>query len=95
MKRLVVDIDNTLIKSEYIGGEYIKPEPIIDEITKLNDLYRQGWIIILWSGRSWIHYEITVSQSKNFGIKYHTLLLGKPIGIYIDADAKTTLKDIE
>ena len=95
MKRLVIDIDGTLIKSEYVNGEYLNPSPIIDEITRLNDLYRQGWIIILWSGRSWIHYEITVSQLKNFGIKYHTLLLGKPIGIYIDADAKTTLKDIE
>ena len=96
-KTFVVDIDDTLLKSaddkciECGHKKYKNPIKVKREVNRLNKLYKYN-IIILYTGRSWEYYDLTVKQLNKVGIKYHQLLMGKPLGIYIDYDAKTTLK---
>jgi hypothetical protein len=87
---LSVDIDDTLIKSEFYEGEYINAKPMQEEIINLNALYGMGYTIILYTGRHWNHYEITKKQLKDFGIKYHELVMGKiPCEIIDDKSYKS------
>jgi FMN phosphatase YigB (HAD superfamily) len=82
---LIFDIDDTLIKSEMYFFEYVNFQPIQDEIDALNEKYNEGHTIILFTGRHWNHYKITKEQLKKCGIKYHELIMSKPVGYYIDA----------
>lgn len=95
MKKLIVDIDDTLIKSDLIDGEYCNARPIKEEISYLTKLYEKGYTIIIWTGRHWNHYEITKKQLEEFGVKYHELIMGKPPGIYIDRDALKSCRMVE
>lgn len=88
----VVDIDNTLLLYPD-GDNYNDAVPNIDEIKILNSLYVKGHIIIIHTGRNWDKYEFTKKQLKDFGIKYHELVMGKPQGIYIDTDSYQSLRE--
>lgn len=96
---LVVDIDDTLLISEKIKCDecgrikYQNEIKFISEINYLNKLYKNH-TIILHTGRNWDCYDITVKQLKKNKIKYHELVMGKPQGIYIDRDAKTSIEEV-
>jgi hydroxymethylpyrimidine pyrophosphatase-like HAD family hydrolase len=94
MEKLIVDIDNTLLSSPYVNNVYMGATPIDEEIKALNELYMKGYIVILWTGRGWHHYENTVKQLEKCGIKYHELIMGKPTGIYIDRDNKRSCLEL-
>ena len=100
-KTYIVDIDDTLLlypdshlSPEQRGAQerYLDAMPNFEEIKILNKLYRDNTIILM-SGRGWHYYVFTVNQLKKFKIKYHELYLGKPCGIWVDADFKTSLKE--
>ena len=87
----VVDIDDTLIKSDCCKCwhcnstiEYKNARPIQEMINKNNALYDNGHTIILNTGRDQKWLKLTIHQLKEFGIKYHTLYMGRPRGVYID-----------
>ncbi len=90
MRRFVVDIDGTIIYSrlETIGVEDLSYTVIGFNkklILALNKLYDKGDIIVLYTGRHWNHLQTTIEQLTKVGIKYHSLVLGKPVGdFYID-----------
>lgn len=98
---LVVNIDNTLLKSNnsrcrHCGDKkYINPQPIQSEIDMLNKKYKQGHTVILYTGRGWDQYEITILQLKKHGVKYNQLVCGKPVGVYVDKDAINSLKELD
>ena len=75
-----VDIDNTLCLTN--GGDYLHAEPIPENIEKVNEFYRAGHYIIIWSsrgvvtGQDW--FLITKNQLEMWGVKYHELKLDKP-----------------
>lgn len=81
----IVDIDDTLIKSDFDGLNYSNPRAIVSEIDLVNKMYDEGHTIILHTGRGWHHLETTINQLREFNIKYNSLVLGKPSGVYIDA----------
>ena len=102
-KTYVIDIDGTIFKTN--GMDYENSVPIPERISKINDLYDEGNIIIYLTargmGRNDNQYELarnqffdlTQSQLKKFGAKYHELHLSKPAGdYYIDDKA---VKDID
>ena len=97
VKRYVIDIDGTLLYStakicEYCGRlKYENPVKNKRMIKKVNALYKKGAIIILWTGRGWDTYEETKRQINNAGILHHELVMGKPLGTYVDEEALTTL----
>lgn len=65
-----------------------------EEIRLINERYGAGDTIILWTGRSWDQYRLTVDMLRRVGVHYHELLMGKPQGTYIDRDAKHSLKEV-
>lgn len=89
-----VDIDNTLIISEYDGLNYVVKGYRKKEIDLINKAYEKGHIIIIWTGRGWHQYDITKKQLNDAGIKYHELSMGKPVGKYIDRDNLKSMEDL-
>lgn len=96
----VIDIDETILFSEREGceecGRVVYKFGSIDkkEINLINRAYDKGHIIILYTGRGWDYYELTKNQLAEAKVQYHELIMGKPIGIHIDKDAKTTMKGL-
>jgi hydroxymethylpyrimidine pyrophosphatase-like HAD family hydrolase len=95
----VIDIDDTIIYSnkkqcdvcERVTYEILNIDS--EEIEKINKLYDEGNIIILYTGRNWDCYKFTIKQLKDANIKYHELVMGKPQGAYIDKDSYKTLEE--
>ena len=62
-------------------------------IETVNKLYDAGNIIIIYSSRTWVEYEMTVDWLQKNGVRYHQLFMGKPVGdVWID-DRAITCKD--
>jgi histidinol phosphatase-like enzyme len=98
MKTYVVDIDGTICtQSPDQKPDYSDSEPIQERISVMNDLYDNGDTIIYFTARGMgrssgnqiasnvIFYERTLNQLSEWGVKFHSLYLGKPAGdVYID-----------
>lgn len=102
-KTYVIDIDGTICNT--IGMDYENTIPIPKRIERINELYDQGHKIIFLTARGMgrngnsykLAYEqffdLTSSQLKKWGCKYHELHLSKPAGdFYIDDKA---VKDLD
>ena len=84
------DIDDTICKTK--GIDYSKSTPYFERIEQINRLYDKGNIIKLYTARGTKtkidHSELTQSQLKKWGLKYHELHFGKPdADFYIDYKA--------
>lgn len=86
----VIDIDGTICTNTH--GEYKEANPFYERIKYVNQLYSQGHEIKFFTARGsgtgidW--REVTKTQLKKWGVKYHELRLGKPEGdIFIDDKA--------
>ncbi len=89
-KRIAIDIDGTIFvekhKSEYDGKAY----PIEGAIESVNYLYDSGYTIILHTARTYRDLEVTIGQLRDNGVKYHQLVVGKPVAdVFIDDRAVT------
>lgn len=91
----VFDIDGTICTTT--EGDYEAAKPLTDRIAIVNTLYDEGHTIIFQTARGMgrsnnsvayantAFYELTKRQLNSWGVKYHSLFLGKPAGdIYID-----------
>mgnify|MGYP003125281149 CR=1 FL=1 len=91
----VFDIDGTICTNS--SGDYDYANPIEDRINIVNKLYEEGHHIVLQTARGMgrtnnnqlasysLFYDFTKQQLDSWGVKYHSLFLGKPSGdIYID-----------
>jgi capsule biosynthesis phosphatase len=98
MKTIIFDIDNTITRT--IGTKYDLAKPIKSRIKMINKLYDQGNIIKIFTSRYMgkcngniqlikkKFYNKTVNQLNNWGLKYHNLIMGKPIfDIFVDDKA--------
>jgi hypothetical protein len=92
----VFDIDNTICRKEK-DTDYTSSTPLYDRIDKINYLYDSGNTIIFHTARGMGRhnndidaatkqfYNMTKAQLSQWGVKYHTLFMGKPSGdIYVD-----------
>lgn len=84
--KYVIDLDGTLCTQE---KDYANANPIQNRINKVNNLYNNGNIIIIFTARGsetnidWT--DITLEQLRKWGVKYHHLIFGKPSAdCYID-----------
>jgi hypothetical protein len=79
MPTIAFDLDNTLCETQ--GTDYKNSKPIQYRINRVNELYKKCTIII-FTGRgsvSGINWRVlTKKQLKDWGVKYHRLILGKP-----------------
>ena len=91
----VFDIDGTLCTNA--APHYEDASPLTDRIEKVNALYEGGHTIVCFTARGMGRhknnpllaiqdfYELTSQQLRGWGLKYHSLILGKPSGyIYVD-----------
>ena len=91
----VFDIDGTICYND--GTNYEMAKPHTDRIKKVNDLYDQGNEIVFLTARGMgrsgnsVAYayaafeDLTKRQLEEWGVKYHSLFLGKPAGdVYVD-----------
>jgi dTDP-glucose 4,6-dehydratase len=93
--RYAFDIDNTLVKTN--GSDYENSVPIQHRIDRLNRLFDEGHTIYLFTARGMASgrdlYKFTVNQMREFGIKHHQLIMGKPdVDVFVD-DKAISLKD--
>ncbi len=90
-----IDIDGVLCKTEDFN--YPDSVPDFKKIGWVNKLYQEGHIIKIFTGRgsrSGKHWrEFTEKQLKEWGVKYHELIMGKPhADIFVD-DKAVNIKD--
>lgn len=99
----VVDLDGTICTQEK-SGEYHKAQPNTSVIDKINELYRKGHKIVIFTARGMKTYG-TVDKAMNaysvmtsdwlakYCVMHDELRFGKPAGdIYID-DKMMTIRD--
>lgn len=90
--KYIIDIDGTICR-DTDGGNYKFATPYFERIAHFNELYDQGNEIHYWTARgsnSGIDWsELTKQQLDSWGVKYHSLKLGKPAyDIWIDDKAQ-------
>ena len=90
-RRLVVDIDGTIC--ETINDDFENATPHTKRIKKVNEYYDEGYVIVFFTARGsftgldW--RDLTLRQLKDWGVKYHELIMGKPYAEkYIDDRAE-------
>jgi hypothetical protein len=86
--KIFVDIDDTIC---HTNGDlnYYEAQPILERISKINQLYDQGHTITYWTARgtqtgiNW--FQVTLKQLQSWGCKFHELRMGKPaFDLFID-----------
>lgn len=85
--RFCFDLDGTICTT--LGLDYESSSPITSRVNHINELYRQGHYIIIFTARGTVtgrdYSFLTNSQLKAWGLNHHELILGKPAAdIYID-----------
>ena len=85
---IYVDIDETICNSPE-DRDYSRAVPMVDRIERINKLYDDGHHIVYWTARgtgSGIDWkDVTMEQFHRWGVKYHGLMMGKPIyDLFID-----------
>lgn len=79
-----IDIDGTIC-NVVAEADYGASKPYVSRVEHVNRLYDAGHTIILWTGRHWNHLSVTRKQLFTWGVKYHALIMAKPVAdVYID-----------
>ena len=84
------DLDETLCYAPVVPRDYHVAQPYKKAILKVNELFDEGNTIVIFTGRggtSGVDWnELTVSQLRKWGVKYHRLIdKGKPhYDLFID-----------
>ncbi|MCX7986414.1 MAG: HAD family hydrolase [Bacteroidales bacterium] len=82
--QIIIDLDGTICTEEKTYSRSLA-KPLDDAVSSVNALYEQGHTIIIYSARTWMEYEMTSAWLAQHNIKYHQLVMGKPIGdVWID-----------
>ncbi len=92
-KTFIIDIDGTITNEDTMDYKnYSLCIPDFEMIHKINKLYETNKII-LFSSRWKCDRKITKNWLKKYNIKYHKLILGKPLGDYYIDDKNVLKKD--
>jgi hydroxymethylpyrimidine pyrophosphatase-like HAD family hydrolase len=91
----VVDIDGVIIHSAFNPAtrEYVVCEIDHDVVEAINRRYEAGDEIILHTGRHWDNLRTTLDQLASAGVKYHSLVMGKPVGDYYIDDRNLSVDE--
>ena len=94
-KTFCFDLDNVICETKKTN--YKKSKPVYQSIKILNELYKRGSKIIIFTGRHFgkcngnlkkiikTDKGLTKNQLQKWGVKYHRLFFGKPVfDIYLD-----------
>ena len=92
--QIIIDLDGTICTEEKTFDR-CNAELLPKAKLSINKLYDEGHIIIIYSARGWAEYEMTYKWLTNKGVKFHQLVLGKPIGDFWIDDRAISFKDWE
>jgi uncharacterized HAD superfamily protein len=82
--QIIIDLDGTICTEEKTYSRSLA-QAKKGAVEAVNKLYEQGHTIIIYSARTWMEFEMTTAWLKTNEIKYHQLVLGKPVGdVWID-----------
>jgi len=94
-KKYCFDIDGVICRTK--GVDYKNSRPIKKSINKINELYDEGNIILIFTARFMgrskdnikkakkLGYKFTYNQLKKWDLKFHKLIFGKPsFDLFID-----------
>lgn len=82
--QIIIDLDGTICTEEKMFSRSLA-KPIDKAIESVNKLFDSGHIIIIYTARMWIEYEMTHHWLTSNGVKFHQLVMGKPQGdVWID-----------
>jgi hypothetical protein len=82
--QIIIDLDGTICSEEKTFSRSMA-KPIAGAQASINRLYDEGHIIIIYTSRTWMEFEMTTDWLKKYNFKYHQLFMGKPIGdVWID-----------
>lgn len=87
MSRIAVDLDDTLTQGEkrYWEGRCDPDDYVIKSI---NQLYKQGHTIVIWTARPWSNASQVASWLVEHGVRYHGLRMNKgSADVYVDDKA--------
>jgi hydroxymethylpyrimidine pyrophosphatase-like HAD family hydrolase len=88
--KLVFDLDDTIIFCDYDNAKYHLKSCDKFLIKTINKYFELGTEIVIHTGRHWNNLQHTLNQLERIGLKYHTLIMGKPpADLYIDDKAMT------
>lgn len=91
-KIISVDIDGFVTQGEQFWDQ--EPTPKRDVIEKINELYKNGHVIIYHTGRHPCYYEVTYAWLIKYGCFFHALRMGKlSADVYLD-DRNSNLEDL-
>lgn len=100
--KYIIDIDGVIsdkIKWEY-QDSYLRLKEMLlsigynyNVVNKINELYDKGNVIILHTSRLWLDYDVTVEWLKKGNVKYHTLIMAKPLGDYYIDDKNKSVEE--
>jgi hypothetical protein len=102
MSTFVIDIDGVIgTKMKWsIGDSYRRARKTFSTINynpaivkRINYLYFQGNTIILHTSRIWHDYDVTTKWLEKIGVKYHILIMAKPLGDYYIDDRNMSVED--
>jgi capsule biosynthesis phosphatase len=98
IKIIAFDIDETICKTK--NKNYRSAKPIKSKIQLINKLYNKGYIIKIFTARYMgkhkdniliirkKYYEEIFNQLNSWGLKFHELVVGKPVfDIFVDDKA--------
>jgi uncharacterized HAD superfamily protein len=77
--QLIIDLDGTICTEEKTFSRAMAI-PLPGAIDSVNMLYDEGHTIIIYSARSWPEYEMTHHWLQKHDVKFHQLIMGKPVG---------------
>ncbi len=82
--QIIIDLDGTICTEERMFSRALA-KPNAGSVENVNRLYEQGHTIIIYTARTWMEFEMTTDWLQKHGVKYHQLMMGKPIGdLWID-----------
>ena len=94
---IFVDIDGTICSQSSV--DYSNAVPLVDNIRKINKIYKDGNTITYWTARGtttgidWL--ETTKSQLEKWGCLYHNLSVGeKPAYDLLICDKTKRIEEI-
>jgi uncharacterized HAD superfamily protein len=88
--RIGIDIDNTLCKGEHWESEEqcLNAVPYPEIIKKVNELYKDNFIIVYTARQNWL-MSVTFEWLDKNNVKYHAVMNKKcPVEMLIDDTAK-------
>lgn len=82
--QIIIDLDGTICTEEKTYSRSLAA-PKEHAVESVNALYDRGHTIIIYSARTWLEFEMTTEWLNRNQVKYHQLVMGKPIGdVWID-----------